>query len=125
MRDEATYEGVEIIPVREAHRLDEAALEGYLRAFVEGFRGPLVVRQFEGGQSNPTYFLEAGGRHYVMRKKPPGKLLPSAHAVEREYRRRGVNRSFVGEKLHRPCGRLYKAFGYEAIETHYSKWWGN
>ncbi len=86
MRDEAAYEGVEIIPVREAHRLDEAALEGYLRAFVEGFRGPLVVRQFEGGQSNPTYFLEAGGRHYVMRKKPPGKLLPSAHAVEREYR---------------------------------------
>lgn len=42
-------------------------------------------------------------------------------AVEREYRRRGINRSFVGEKLHRPCGRLYEAFGYEAVETHYSK----
>lgn len=43
-------------------------------------------------------------------------------AVEREYRRRGINRSFVGEKLHRPMGRLFKAFGYEPVETHYSKW---
>lgn len=45
-------------------------------------------------------------------------------AVEREYRRRGVQRSFVGEKLHRPCGRLYRAFGYEPVETYYSKWLG-
>ena len=44
------------------------------------------MRQFEGGQSNPTYYLAAGGREYVLRRKPPGKLLPSAHAVDREYR---------------------------------------
>jgi aminoglycoside phosphotransferase (APT) family kinase protein len=53
---------------------------------VEGFSGSLAVEQFKGGQSNPTYRLAAGGRSYVMRRKPPGKLLPSAHAVDREYR---------------------------------------
>jgi len=74
------------IPVREMHRFDEAALERFLVDRVPGFTGPLVVRQFEGGQSNPTFALEAGGRRYVMRKKPPGKLLPSAHAVDREFR---------------------------------------
>src|SRR5258708_39976264 len=52
----------------------------------EGFRGALEVRQFVGGQSNPTFLLAAGGREYVMRKKPPGKLLASAHQVDREYR---------------------------------------
>ena len=72
--------------VREAHRFDVAALERYLRAHVEGFSGPIEVRQFRGGQSNPTYYLAAGGREYVLRRKPPGKLLPSAHAVDREYR---------------------------------------
>ena len=50
-----------------------------------------------------------------------GPIITLMRAVEREYKRRGVNRSFVGEKLHRPCGRLYKAFGYEPIETYYSK----
>jgi aminoglycoside phosphotransferase (APT) family kinase protein len=77
---------VEIVPVRERHRFDERALARYLEAHVEGFRGPLEVGQFAGGQSNPTFFLNAGGRGYVLRKKPPGKLLPSAHAVDREYR---------------------------------------
>ena len=72
--------------VREQHRFDVAALERYLREHVAGFRGPLEVRQFRGGQSNPTYHLAAGGREYVLRRKPPGKLLPSAHAVDREYR---------------------------------------
>jgi aminoglycoside phosphotransferase (APT) family kinase protein len=48
--------------------------------------GPLEVEQFKGGQSNPTYRLRAGGKSYVMRRKPPGVLLPSAHAVDREYR---------------------------------------
>src|SRR5262245_65812574 len=71
--------------VREAHRFDTAALERYMRAHVEGFSGALEVRQFRGGQSNPTYYLSAGGREYVLRRKPPGKLLPSAHAVDREY----------------------------------------
>ncbi|HZP11838.1 MAG TPA: phosphotransferase [Nevskiaceae bacterium] len=74
------------MPVREKHRFDERALEKYLRANVEGFTGDLVVEQFKGGQSNPTYRLSAGGKKYVLRRKPPGKLLASAHAVDREYR---------------------------------------
>ena len=73
-------------PVEERHRFDVARLEAYLRGAIEGFRGPLAVEQFKGGQSNPTYRLSAGGRHYALRRKPPGKLLPSAHAVDREYR---------------------------------------
>jgi aminoglycoside phosphotransferase (APT) family kinase protein len=77
---------IETVPVRDIHRFDEARLARYLEERVEGFRGPLTVRQFQGGQSNPTYYLEAGGREYVLRRKPPGKLLPSAHAVDREYR---------------------------------------
>jgi aminoglycoside phosphotransferase (APT) family kinase protein len=72
--------------VRDTHRFDVAALERYLRAHVAGSQGPLTVRQFVGGQSNPTYHLCAGGQEYVLRRKPPGKLLPSAHAVDREYR---------------------------------------
>jgi aminoglycoside phosphotransferase (APT) family kinase protein len=73
-------------PVAEAHRFDVAALERHLRAHIPGFTGPLEVEQFKGGQSNPTYRLRAGNRRYVLRRKPPGTLLPSAHAVDREYR---------------------------------------
>jgi aminoglycoside phosphotransferase (APT) family kinase protein len=73
-------------PVTEAQRFDVAALERYLRGQIAGFAGRLRVAQFEGGQSNPTYRLDAGGRTYVLRRKPPGKLLPSAHAVDREFR---------------------------------------
>jgi aminoglycoside phosphotransferase (APT) family kinase protein len=72
--------------VREQHRFDVTALARYLHEHVPDFRGPLEVRQFRGGQSNPTYHLAAAGREYVLRRKPPGKLLPSAHAVDREYR---------------------------------------
>ncbi|MBI4637638.1 MAG: phosphotransferase [Candidatus Rokubacteria bacterium] len=72
--------------VRDVHRFDVGALEGYMERHVPGFTGPLSVRQFRGGQSNPTYHLVAGDRDWVLRRKPPGKLLPSAHAVEREYR---------------------------------------
>ena len=71
---------------REAHRFDEARLESYLRAKVAGFAGPLDILQFAGGQSNPTFVLDTPARRYVLRKKPPGTLLPSAHAVDREYR---------------------------------------
>src|SRR5438128_8645369 len=53
---------------------------------VDGFRGPLTVLQFKGGQSNPTYRLDTPGRSYVLRRKPFGKLLPSAHAVDREFK---------------------------------------
>ncbi len=72
--------------VAERLRFDVARLEGYLREHAAGFAGPLVVSQFKGGQSNPTYLLETPLRRYVLRRKPPGKLLPSAHAVDREYR---------------------------------------
>ena len=73
-------------PVREAHRVDVRVLEAYLADRLPGFVGPLEVRQFVGGQSNPTYHLRAGSGEYVLRRKPPGKLLPSAHAIEREFR---------------------------------------
>src|SRR5688572_26062381 len=61
-------------------------LEAWLRAHVEGFRGPTAAERFAGGQSNPTYRLDAGSGRYVLRRKPPGPLLPSAHAVDREFR---------------------------------------
>ncbi len=72
--------------VREAHRIDEARLADYLTSHVESFSGPLTVEEFKGGQSNPTYLLTAGSGRYVLRRKPPGKLLKSAHAVDREFR---------------------------------------
>ncbi|WP_137392487.1 phosphotransferase family protein [Rhodoligotrophos defluvii] len=72
--------------VRPAHRFDESRLEAYMADRVEGFRGPITVEQFKGGQSNPTYRITAPSGRYVLRRKPPGKLLPSAHAVDREYR---------------------------------------
>jgi aminoglycoside phosphotransferase (APT) family kinase protein len=72
--------------VRERHRFDVARLEAWMRVHVDGFRAPLTVAQFKGGQSNPTYLVEAGGTRYVVRRKPPGPLLPSAHAVDREHR---------------------------------------
>jgi aminoglycoside phosphotransferase (APT) family kinase protein len=75
-----------LTPVREAHRFEEKVLEDYLLANLPGFQSPLKVDQFEGGQSNPTFLLTGRGLKFVLRKKPPGKLLPSAHQVEREYR---------------------------------------
>ncbi|MDZ4760691.1 MAG: phosphotransferase family protein [Alphaproteobacteria bacterium] len=72
--------------VAETHRFDEANLVRWLEDNVEGYRGPLEVRQFKGGQSNPTYQLITPNKKYVLRRKPPGKLLPSAHAVDREFR---------------------------------------
>ena len=72
--------------VADTHKFDEAKLEAWMAEFVEGFEGPLEVRQFKGGQSNPTYQLVTPNKKYVMRRKPPGKLLPSAHAVDREFR---------------------------------------
>ena len=76
----------EITEVRAEHVLDERRLRKYLLANLAGCGDDLVVRQFEGGQSNPTYLLESGGKRWVLRKKPPGQLLKSAHAVEREYK---------------------------------------
>jgi aminoglycoside phosphotransferase (APT) family kinase protein len=73
-------------PVEAKHAIDEAALVRWLEGNVEGYKGPLEVRQFKGGQSNPTYQLVTPTQKYVLRRKPPGKLLPSAHAVDREFK---------------------------------------
>jgi len=80
---QAAFSGTRAVDPR--HALDEAALERWLAEHVEGFAGPLTVRQFKGGQSNPTYELSTPGQTYVLRRKPPGTLLPSAHAVDREF----------------------------------------
>jgi aminoglycoside phosphotransferase (APT) family kinase protein len=72
--------------VAAALALDAARLQAFLAQHVKGFAGPLTVKQFKGGQSNPTYLLDTPARRYVLRRKPPGKLLPSAHAVDREFR---------------------------------------
>ena len=69
-----------------ALRIDQARLDDYLREHIAGYAGGGNVRQFLGGQSNPTYLIEDTSGTYVLRKKPPGKLLPSAHAVDREFR---------------------------------------
>ncbi|HEY0313948.1 MAG TPA: phosphotransferase [Allosphingosinicella sp.] len=83
---ERTEQNSGTMDVRSSHRFDVPALERWMQDNVTGFRGPLKVEQFRGGQSNPTYKLVGGGRAYVLRRKPPGKLLPGAHAVDREYR---------------------------------------
>ena len=72
--------------VRDAHRFDEAALARWMTEHVDGFAGPLIVDQFKGGQSNPTYRLTTPGAAYVVRRKPPGPLLKGAHDVLREAR---------------------------------------
>lgn len=86
MSDRPQDDRPRIVDVRDVHGFDLGALEAYMAARVPGFQGPLRARQFEGGQSNPTFLLSAGDARYVMRRKPPGDLLPSAHAVDREYR---------------------------------------
>jgi len=70
----------------EGYALPLGRLERWMRDHVSGFRGPLDAERFEGGQSNPTYKLVAATGTYVLRRKPFGHLLPSAHAVDREYR---------------------------------------
>ena len=76
----------DLIATPDRLRFDEAALGRYMAAHVDGYEGPLEVRKFAGGESNPTYLLTTPARKYVLRRKPPGKLLPSAHAVDREHR---------------------------------------
>ncbi|MFI4995010.1 MAG: phosphotransferase family protein [Hyphomicrobiales bacterium] len=83
------------------HRFDERALDRYLEDHVEFYRGPSRVRQFQGGQSNPTFLLETQAATYVLRKKPPGKLLASAHMIEREFR---VQKALAGSAV--PVSRM-------------------
>ena len=88
MSSDLTDPNVGTTPVAERHRFDVAALQRWMKDHVEDYVGPLTVEQFKGGQSNPTFKLTTPSRAYVMRAKPGpvAKLLPSAHAVEREYR---------------------------------------
>ena len=79
----------------ERYALPLGRLERWLSDHVDGFRGPLAAERFEGGQSNPTYKLVAATGTYVLRRKPLGHLLPSAHAVDREYR---VMRALAGAR---------------------------
>jgi aminoglycoside phosphotransferase (APT) family kinase protein len=81
---QATYSGTKTVPENLA--FDAARLAAWLAPRIEGFEGPLEARMFKGGQSNPTYLLATPARRYVLRRKPPGKLLASAHAVDREFR---------------------------------------
>ena len=87
----------------EALRIDTARLDDYLREHIAGYAGGGEVRQFLGGQSNPTYLIEDASGTYVLRKKPPGRLLPSAHAVDREYR---VISALAGSDVPVPRARL-------------------
>src|SRR3979409_28981 len=81
---QATFSGTKDVASPVA--FDVARLEAFLASRIAGFAGPLAVRQFKGGQSNPTHLPAPPARRYVLRRKPPGKLLPSAHAVDREFR---------------------------------------
>jgi len=78
--------GEQITEVREAHKIDQIKLGAYLSKNIKNFSADIKIQQFEGGQSNPTYLITSNNKRYVMRKKPPGTLLASAHMVEREYR---------------------------------------
>lgn len=72
--------------VPERHRVDVARLAAWLSERSSGFDAPIELQQFRGGQSNPTYLLRCGPKRYVLRRRPPGTLLPSAHAIDREFR---------------------------------------
>lgn len=83
---QSTGSDVAVVDVLPQHRFDEAPLWRYLQQQLDDFSLPAQLRQFQGGQSNPTYLIETANKKFVLRKKPPGKLLPSAHLIEREYR---------------------------------------
>ena len=98
-----TFSGVGDTPDHLA--FDESALARYMKDHVNGFAGPIMVKKFKGGQSNPTYLISTPDKNYVLRRKPPGKLLPSAHAVDREYRVMTAlgGQSFPVPKTHALC----------------------
>ena len=76
----------QVITVLAQHSFETNALVAWLEEQINGFKGPIEVFQFQGGMSNPTFLInDKNGKSYVLRKKPPGELLPSAHAVDREY----------------------------------------
>lgn len=85
-QDKTMNNDVELTPVRDHHRFDEQRLWNYLKLWIDDDFSKAELLQFEGGQSNPTFLITAAHAQYVLRKKPPGKLLKSAHQVEREYK---------------------------------------
>src|SRR3954469_12465916 len=93
----------ELVPALDRHRFDEAALARHLAPDLPGFDDPIEGRQFQGGQSNPTFPIATSAGDYVLRKKPPGKLLPRAHAIEREYR---ILRALEGSDVPVPRARI-------------------
>ena len=97
-------------PVAAAHAFDVDALQRYLQGHLDGFEGPIELAQFKGGQSNPTFVLRTPAKSYVLRRKPPGQLLPSAHAVDREYR---VISALAGSDV--PVPRAYVLCTDEAV----------
>lgn len=90
--------------------LNLAAVEAYLTAHLPGFEGPIEAEKFQVGQSNPTFMLRTPGKTYVLRRKPPGKLLKSAHAVDREFR---VQRALQGTDV--PVARVHLLCQDEAV----------
>ena len=98
----------------EADRLDEARLTAWMEANVEGFAGPLTQGKFKGGQSNPTYKISTPAKSYVLRRKPFGPLLPSAHAVDREFR--------VQSGLHKLGFPVARQFGLCTDDTVVGSW---
>lgn len=99
MSDSSSPTLVAILP---QHALDEAKLFKYLQDHLEGFTLPANIRQFQGGQSNPTFLIESAAASYVLRKKPPGQLLPSAHQIDREYR---IQKALAGSGV--PVAKMY------------------
>jgi aminoglycoside phosphotransferase (APT) family kinase protein len=95
---------VSLIDVLPQHRFDEEGLWRYLEQHLSGFARPATLRQFQGGQSNPTYLIETPTGKFVLRKKPPGRLLPSAHLIEREYR---LLRSLPADLVPIPKARIF------------------
>ncbi len=91
-------------PVAARHTFDVSLLAAWLGAHLDGFEGPMQVLQFSAGQSNPTFLLTTRKAEYVLRKQPPGELLPSAHAIDREYR---VMRALAGTGVPVPTTRIY------------------
>ena len=86
MTDFESLDNEGTMAVMQRHQFDVTVLQDYMQGNVDGFSGTLTAEEFAGGQSNPTYLLSADDQKYVLRRKPPGNLLKSAHAVDREYK---------------------------------------
>ena len=99
------------IEVRPGMELDVPRLDAFMREQVRGYEGPPVIRQFRGGQSNPTYLLVTPGARYVLRRKPPGQLMASAHAVDREHQ----VLSALGSHTQVPVARVYALCRDESV----------